>query len=57
MIISDPKGEIYRTTAAALREQGYNVRLLNFRDYRHSECWNPMTPIFRKYAQIDKVYD
>lgn len=56
MVVSDPKGEVYRYTAATLREQGYNVLLLNFRDYQRSECWNPLTPIFRKYQAIDEEY-
>lgn len=51
MVISDPKGELYKTTAATLREEGYNVKLLNFRDYLHSECWNMLTPIYRKYRR------
>ncbi|MDE5593168.1 MAG: type IV secretory system conjugative DNA transfer family protein [Clostridiales bacterium] len=57
MLISDPKGELYRRTAATLRAQGYNVKLLNFRDYLHSECWNPLTPIFRKYRMAVTVAD
>ena len=57
MIISDPKGEIYRLTSESLREQGYKVVLLNFRDYVHSECWNPLTPIFRKYRKAMAIYD
>lgn len=57
MIISDPKGELFRRTAATLRAQGYNVKLLNFRDYSHSECWNPLTPIFRKYRKAVTVAD
>lgn len=57
MIISDPKGELYRYTAATLREQGYKVKLLNFRDYLHSECWNPLTPLFRKYRKAVRVSD
>lgn len=57
MIISDPKGEIYRYTSATLREEGYRVILLNFRDYLHSECWNMLTPIFRKYKKIDRIID
>lgn len=56
-MVSDPKGEIYRTTAATLKEQGYKVKLLNFRDYKHSEFWNPLTPIFRKYKSASAVYD
>lgn len=57
LIISDPKGEIYRHTAATLKKEGYKVILLNFRDYMHSECWNMLTPIFRKYKQIEKILD
>ena len=57
MIISDPKGEIYRHTAATLRTEGYKVLLINFRDYLHSECWNPLTPIYRKYHSVYGIYD
>lgn len=57
MIISDPKGELYRNTAATLRAQGYKIKLLNFRDYLHSECWNPLTPLFRKYRRAVSVAD
>lgn len=57
LIISDPKGEIYRHTAETLREEGYRVILLNFRDYIHSECWNMLTPIFRKYKSIPAIID
>ncbi|MCH5155869.1 MAG: type IV secretory system conjugative DNA transfer family protein [Clostridiales bacterium] len=55
MIISDPKGELYRSTSQTLREQGYDVKLLNFRDYVHSECWNMLTPIFRKYQTANNI--
>lgn len=57
MIISDPKCELYRLTAETLKSQGYKVYLLNFRDYKHSECWNPLTPIFKKYRKIQQLYD
>ncbi len=57
MIISDPKGEIYRHTASTLEQEGYTILLLNFRDYRHSECWNPLTPIYRKFQSIYAIYD
>ena len=57
MIISDPKGELYRHTSQTLREEGYRVYLLNFRDHTHSECWNMLTPIYRKYQKVYSVYD
>ncbi|MGN0806466.1 MAG: type IV secretory system conjugative DNA transfer family protein [Candidatus Coproplasma sp.] len=56
-IVSDPKGEIYRLTAETLKRQGYKIKLLNFRDYKHSEFWNPLTPIFRKHKQAVEIYD
>lgn len=57
MIISDPKGEIYRHTASTLQAEGYEILFLNFRDYKHSECWNPLTPIYRKYHSIFNIYN
>lgn len=55
MMISDPKGELYRLTADRLAKEGYDVKLVNFRDSSHSECWNPLTPVFRKYRRAVEV--
>ena len=55
MVVSDPKGELYKLTAATLAKEGYNVKLINFRDYLHSEYWNPLTPIFRLYRDALNV--
>ncbi|MCM1533661.1 MAG: type IV secretory system conjugative DNA transfer family protein [Corallococcus sp.] len=57
MILSDPKGEVYRHTAATLKAEGYRVVMLNLRDYRHSECWNPLTPLFRKFKRAMSLAD
>lgn len=57
MIISDPKGELYKFTAQTLKDNGYEVKLLNFRDYRKSECWNILTPLYRKYVGIISIPD
>ncbi len=43
MIITDPKGEIYEKNAIELREKGYNIVLLNFRNPQNGNCWNPLT--------------
>ena len=43
MIITDPKGEIYEENANMLREKGYNVVLLNFRNPQQGSGWNPLT--------------
>ena len=57
MVISDPKGELYRITSETLRKEGYRVRLINFRDFMHSECWNPLTEIYRRYQAAFKIED
>lgn len=57
MILSDPKGEVYQHTAKTLEEEGYKVYLINLRDHRRSECWNPLTPIFRKYEKAMSLAD
>ncbi|MCD8205621.1 MAG: type IV secretory system conjugative DNA transfer family protein [Clostridia bacterium] len=57
MIISDPKGELYRKTSGYLKKMGYDVKLLNFRDCEHTEYWNPLTPIFRKYRDMRGMCD
>lgn len=41
MIVTDPKGELYEQTANELKERGYNVIVLNFRDPQNGNCWNP----------------
>ncbi len=55
MVLTDPKGEIYAATAATLKEEGYKVLIINFRDYLHSEYWNPITSIFRLKKSIDEL--
>ena len=49
MIITDPKGEIYENNANELRERGYNIVLLNFRDPQKGNCWNPLTLPYTLY--------
>ena len=57
MVISDPKGELYRLLSKTLRDEGYKVKLINFRDFLHSEYWNPLTPIFDKYMKAYHLED
>lgn len=53
MIITDPKGEIYENNATELRERGYNIVLLNFRDPQKGNCWNPLTLPYVLYKNGD----
>lgn len=49
MIITDPKGEIYERNANELRERGYNIVLLNFRDPQKGNSWNPLSLPYSLY--------
>ncbi|HPF82691.1 MAG TPA: type IV secretory system conjugative DNA transfer family protein [Bacilli bacterium] len=51
MIITDPKGEIYEKNALELREKGYNIVLLNFRNPQNGNCWNPFSLPYNLYKQ------
>ena len=55
MFIADPKCEVYNKTASYLKARGYKVKLINYMDYRHSDSWNPMTEIYRKYMEAYSV--
>ncbi|MBQ6951136.1 MAG: type IV secretory system conjugative DNA transfer family protein [Clostridia bacterium] len=42
MIVTDPKAELYERTSGRLRENGYEVLCINFRDDSRQNCWNPL---------------
>jgi len=42
IIVTDPKAELYERTSGALRENGYEVFCINFRDDSRQNCWNPL---------------
>lgn len=54
MIITDPKGEIYRANAQMLRDKGYAVMVLNFRDPDQGSAWNPLTLPYTLYKSGNK---
>ena len=59
MVITDPKGEIYRRHANRLKANGYKLVVINFRDPREGNAWNPLTIPYRMYKQgkIDKAQE
>lgn len=40
-LVNDPKGELFDKMSLYLKEQGYNVVLLNFRDPKYGQRFNP----------------
>lgn len=55
LIISDPKDELNQQTANFFIENGYKIIHINFKDYCHSDCWNPLTKIFKHYQEYLNV--
>lgn len=53
MVISDPKGELYRYTADSLKKRGYDVKVLNFRRPRCGNRWNPLYLVEKLYYSED----
>ncbi len=49
MIITDPKGEIYKYSASYLKERGYRIIVLNFREPQRGNSWNPLTLPYKYY--------
>ncbi len=40
-ICTDPKGEILRSCGQMLKDNGYNVKVINLLDMERSDCYNP----------------
>lgn len=53
MVLTDPKGELYEKTSEMLRDKGYNIIILNFRDPQKGNAWNPMMLPYQKYKGGD----
>ena len=51
MVITDPKAEIYELEAEMLKQLGYDVIVVNFRDPKNGSCWNPYTLPYKYYKE------
>ena len=54
IVVSDPKGEIYRDHGNHLKACGYNVVVINFREPTTGNSWNPLTVPYNMYKQGKK---
>lgn len=53
-IVTDPKGEILRSTGEMLKNNGYNVKVINLIDMDQSDCYNPFSYI-REETDVIKL--
>ena len=51
MIMTDPKGELFDLHSGFLKQQGYEVMVLDLRDTYSSSRWNPLEPIWDAYQE------
>ena len=49
MVITDPKGEIFERNGEMLKDLGYDVIVVNFRDPKNGSRWNPYTLPYKYY--------
>lgn len=49
IVITDPKGEVYRDNALQLKDAGYRIEVLDLRNPYASHRWNPMDNAFVQY--------
>ena len=54
IFITDPKGELYNHNAEFLKEQGYKIFILNFKDLSRTDKWNPLLKIYESYMRLKK---
>ena len=53
-ICTDPKGEILRSCGQMLKDNGYNVKVINLLEMEKSDCYNPFSYL-REETDIVKL--
>ena len=56
-VITDPKGELYDKCSNKFKSEGYDVKIINFRDPFTSLQWNPLTypyDMYQRSYNLDK---
>lgn len=57
MLVTDPKGELFRRHKHTLEKQGYKVTLIDLSDVYHSTRWNPLNDIWRKTEKMRETVE
>ena len=55
-ICTDPKGEILRSCGQMLKNNGYNLKVINLLEMDKSDCYNPFSYIREKQIKLNKPY-
>ena len=54
-MIADPKGEISENATEVLRQRGYKIFALNFKDTQYSNMWNPLLEIYDAWMEMNSI--
>ncbi len=57
LFIADPKGELFKTHAGALKKRGYKIKVIDLRNPYSSIRWNPMVRAWDMKQEILHVKD
>ena len=55
LFITDPKGELFEHNGKYLKDQGYNVFVLNFRNLGRTHTWNPLKEMYDKQLELLEI--
>lgn len=54
-VITDPSGEIFRSMAHMLMDNGYNVKLFSTSNMGNSNCYNPFDYVYSEDGEVDET--
>ena len=54
MVLTDPKGELYRQTAFQLKKSGYEIMTIDLRNPGKGKRWNPLALVEKLYRTGDR---
>lgn len=57
LVITDPKGELFKHHSDHLKKKGYKLYVLNFKDASRSDMWNPIQDICDDYMKLATEMD
>lgn len=55
LFLTDPKGELFDRNAQHLVDQGYRLYVLNFKDIKRSDRWNPLIELYDEQIKLKNI--
>ncbi len=55
LFLTDPKGELFDRNAKHLKDNGYEIFVLNFKDLMRSDKWNPLFELYDMKVKVKNI--